>query len=43
MTSIELFLSILPKLGFCIVGIFIVTVIIILCIKLLNALTSKKG
>lgn len=40
--NIDLFLQTLPYMGLGMLGIFTVTVIIIICIKLLNLLTSGR-
>ena len=40
--NIELFLETLPMMGKGLLGIFIVTGIIILCITILNKLTAEK-
>jgi len=40
--NVEAFMDSLPKMGLGMLGIFIVTAIIVLCIYLLNSLFSRK-
>ena len=42
MTNIEVFMQTLPVMGMGMLGIFIVTAIVVLCIKALNAATRDK-